>query len=421
MQRYFLISAILASGIASTSRAADRLVPSQYQTIQEAHDASQDGDTIRIESGVYPGGVEVTRSVSLIGPLEGATTCQIGRVIINADNVAIRNVRFEGNVAPQSVQAGGAIIAHRSGLTIEGCRFRGNNARSLGGAIYIAGGLTSISDCVFESNSTIEPAFSYPYGGGALAVGGGPVTVQRCLFVGNSAGPGTGGAINARGFRGGSFSYGQVTIVASVFCGNVAERGGSALNASAGPGCVFRNCSGGGLALVTGSVSPHSVSLGCQLGSAAYCSSDGVAGCDASPPAECASGLDCDGNMAIDVFEIFSGTANDCDNNFVIDVCELVSGSSADCNSNELPDVCDLASGYSVDANGNGRPDECDPMTCADADLFRDFNVNGADLGILLSQWGPASASTVSDLNRDGQVDGADLGYLLANWGACTN
>jgi len=55
------------------------------------------------------------------------------------------------------------------------------------------------------------------------------------------------------------------------------------------------------------------------------------------------------------------------------------------------------------------------------ADLFADSVVNGADLGILLSQWGPASASTVSDLNRDGNVDGADLGYLLANWGSCAN
>jgi hypothetical protein len=65
--------------------------------------------------------------------------------------------------------------------------------------------------------------------------------------------------------------------------------------------------------------------------------------------------------------------------------------------------------------------DISEPPPCALADLFADSVVNGADLGILLSQWGPASASTVSDLNRDGNVDGADLGYLLANWGSCAN
>jgi len=58
---------------------------------------------------------------------------------------------------------------------------------------------------------------------------------------------------------------------------------------------------------------------------------------------------------------------------------------------------------------------------CAAADLFRDFNVNGADLGILLSQWGPNTPLTESDLNNDGVVNGADLGILLGFWGPCPN
>ena len=52
-------------------------------------------------------------------------------------------------------------------------------------------------------------------------------------------------------------------------------------------------------------------------------------------------------------------------------------------------------------------------------DLFDDQRVNGADLGVLLSQWGPATQTTVSDINGDGVVNGADLGILLSNWGAC--
>ena len=55
------------------------------------------------------------------------------------------------------------------------------------------------------------------------------------------------------------------------------------------------------------------------------------------------------------------------------------------------------------------------------SDLNGDCLVNGADLGALLSQWGPATATTVSDINRDSRVDGADLGYLLSNWGPCPN
>lgn len=60
-----------------------------------------------------------------------------------------------------------------------------------------------------------------------------------------------------------------------------------------------------------------------------------------------------------------------------------------------------------------------DPDRCSDADLFRDSIVNGADLGILLSQWGPNPSPTVSDLNRDGAVDGMDLGLPLSFWGPC--
>jgi uncharacterized membrane protein len=58
------------------------------------------------------------------------------------------------------------------------------------------------------------------------------------------------------------------------------------------------------------------------------------------------------------------------------------------------------------------------PLECP-GDLFVDGKVDGADLGVLLSQWGPVSQATVSDINGDGVVNGADLGMLLANWGAC--
>jgi alpha-tubulin suppressor-like RCC1 family protein len=45
--------------------------------------------------------------------------------------------------------------------------------------------------------------------------------------------------------------------------------------------------------------------------------------------------------------------------------------------------------------------------------------VDGADLGALLSSWGPAPFGASTDTNGDGVVDGADLGALLANWGTC--
>ncbi|HMN97494.1 MAG TPA: hypothetical protein PKC43_14195 [Phycisphaerales bacterium] len=50
-------------------------------------------------------------------------------------------------------------------------------------------------------------------------------------------------------------------------------------------------------------------------------------------------------------------------------------------------------------------------------DLNCDGIVNGADLGILLSQWGPCDGCS-ADFDGDGEIDGADLGVLLAAWTA---
>jgi hypothetical protein len=94
----------------------------------------------------------------------------------------------------------------------------------------------------------------------------------------------------------------------------------------------------------------------------------------------------------------------------------LANPTQADCNSDDVGDLCEIAAG-APNFNHDTVPDSCQCI----ADLFVDHQVNGADLGALLSQWGPATANTVTDINRDGQVNGADLGYLLNAWGPCPN
>lgn len=65
-----------------------------------------------------------------------------------------------------------------------------------------------------------------------------------------------------------------------------------------------------------------------------------------------------------------------------------------------------------TDANSNGVPDSCESPGLV-GDLNGDGKVDGADLGVLLSQWGSGGSA---DLNGDGVVNGADLGILLAAW-----
>ena len=52
-----------------------------------------------------------------------------------------------------------------------------------------------------------------------------------------------------------------------------------------------------------------------------------------------------------------------------------------------------------------------------DLDLNR--QIDGADLGILLSDWG--LERSVADIDRNAIVNGADLGILLSGWGICTD
>lgn len=53
-------------------------------------------------------------------------------------------------------------------------------------------------------------------------------------------------------------------------------------------------------------------------------------------------------------------------------------------------------------------------------DLTGDFVINGADLGMLLGEWGQAGQPIAADLNCDGVVDGADVGLMLGEWGPCS-
>ena len=93
---------------------------------------------------------------------------------------------------------------------------------------------------------------------------------------------------------------------------------------------------------------------------------------------------------------------------------------SADCNNDGIVDYGQIRDGTFADTNANGVPDCCESgQTCCIGDIYHDGIINGADLGIVLAEWGPVTPTTNSDLDHNGRVDGADLGLLLAHWGPC--
>ena len=92
----------------------------------------------------------------------------------------------------------------------------------------------------------------------------------------------------------------------------------------------------------------------------------------------------------------------------------------ADCNNDGIVDYGQIRDGTFADTNANGVPDCCESgQTCCIGDIYHDGIINGADLGIVLAEWGPVTPTTHSDLDHNGRVDGADLGLLLAHWGPC--
>jgi hypothetical protein len=98
----------------------------------------------------------------------------------------------------------------------------------------------------------------------------------------------------------------------------------------------------------------------------------------------------------------------DCNNDGVVDYGQILQGQFADTNTDGIPDVCQCAANPSLPG-------------CCPGDLDHDATVGGADIGLLLSNWGPCGGACLYDLNGDGKVNGGDLGLLLSNWGPCSN
>jgi formylglycine-generating enzyme required for sulfatase activity len=97
----------------------------------------------------------------------------------------------------------------------------------------------------------------------------------------------------------------------------------------------------------------------------------------------------------------------------------------ADCNNDGIVDYGQILSSQLADANTDGIPDTCQCGTipslpgCCIGDLDHDGEVGGADIGLLLSNWGPCGNACLYDLNNDEKVNGGDLGLLLSGWGPC--
>jgi hypothetical protein len=391
------VTAAAVVGIATTvAGAGDRLVPSEYPTIQAAIDVAQSGDRVLVSPGVYKEQVNLSGKLISVQGAAGADSTVI-------DGEGIRTVVI-GSGEPAGCEVSGFTIRNGNGgdaggVSLNGssakfhhCLFKTNTASGLyGGAGFrSSGGASVVEDCQFTENMCSTD----PGSAGWYHFGNGTFTLRRCVFDSNTSNTsggdrGWGGRVivvnpefsqGTGSIEGCLFVAQQSGVLDPAFWGNIvvhAARGVPILISD----CRFIASSGGQLFAVWSEAGSSVVMVNCT-------------GCGFEQPL--LIWPDSYGTMSGSSFEPICG---DCNKNLTPDPEEIVHGDVSDTNQNNIPDTC-----------------EC----IGDIDL--DGAIGGSDLGIMLAYWGVVttdSVSLASDLNADGFVNGSDLGVLLAHWGAC--
>ena len=381
LSAYALSASTLLTCTTTTLHADSILVPVGGD-IQAAIDLLGDGDTVQLQAGTYP----VTSTLRTDGKslrLIGATGNQGQPLSVLDGQESVRILRCEGGDGPGATfehlvlrngqgAPGGAMIIWNASATVHNCVFLENVAFFLGdlqaaGAVDLFTASVRFTDCRFIENRANL--------GGAVMVNLSEVVLENCRFEDNQAisGPvGTGGAL----------LLGQeTTLVADncTFIGNQAE--------VAGAMHTFTECS-------------------VAMTDCTFTGNDG-------------------GSFP-------GGVIRNTDSELTLDRC-TITGNPSESTVGAIwnfdaelaltdTTICDnpmqQIEGPYTDGGGNCVREFCTQCECP-ADLDGNGTVDGADLTIVLSDWGCTGDDCVGDLDGSSQVDGADLTIILSAWGDC--
>ena len=407
------LTAIAASlACLSIAHATDRLVPSQYSTIQAAVNASVNGDRVRISTGTY------NESVALLGKsIELAPATAKSQVILRApanqralrfvagetQTCVVRGIRLIGALA--TGEFGGGILVDGASPRIEQCTVDGITWSAAAGwwrgAVDVVSGAPVFAACIFENNGIIE---STGGDGGALLVRGGSVRVEACVFRNNP-------------FRQGAdlFTVGSLpattTLVGCRFEGVSGGGFGARIyNYGAGNGsavvnlqdCVFEVQPQEAISLIHGWDEVNMTRV--RFAQCVVDGSPGAPGLLITQSRSLLTVVDCefldnnatDGLIGIDPTQ--GGRAE-------------VSGTRFCGNVPAGPDFGTLILNLG---------DNTVQTSCCDADVTGNGSVDAIDLAALISSWGGnGSGEFDADVTNDGVVNGLDLAVILDGWGAC--
>jgi hypothetical protein len=435
-----IIPAVIALFITLPVLAVDRLVPAQYPTIQHAIDAASDGDVILVSAGTYQPIDYRGKGISV------QSTSGKNFTTIDGSGLGLSTVNFG---------TGSTLRSRLAGFSVKAGMGNGASYYARGGGLYCPAGSATVEDC-----DVVGSTGGTGYGGG-LCMNGPALVIRRCRFVNNWAYHDGGGI--------------SVSIQASDSSESI---DGSAATRCIIEDCEFKNCYSynvGGMAISLQDSSTKDdliVVRGClftgnigEYGRSSYFASDARIGGSAgnlpthqftidrcvfdSQTLSLTEGQYFDGGYALNlritdclvtrgwvrraVGTMELGGSWLCQGVGVSGGYMDIGGNStgcvtdADCNSNTLTDAFDCILGTAADTNRDLVPDTCQCGTipslpgCCLGDLNHDAEVGGADIGLLLSNWGPCGSACLYDLNNDDKVNGGDLGLLLSGWGPCPN
>ncbi len=219
MKRFLLIFAALMI-LNSISNAEIINVPEDFDTIQEAIEASEENDSILVALGEYAENLDFSgRNISLIGnpenpeqviisnPENGAVISSINDEV-NENAALIEGFTITGGNGIEGQQGGGGLLLIRSSPTIRNCIITQNDVTRLGGnskggGIYCVGGVPTIEDCLISENTAGD--------GGGIAIETGCI-MENVHIIGNNARDGDDGD------GGGIYLHGPFCLVELTNC-----------------------------------------------------------------------------------------------------------------------------------------------------------------------------------------------------------
>ena len=221
MKRVIAIAAVLL--LVSNAFGAERLVPSQYATIQSAIDAASPGDTVIISPGIYTGAGNYNISFSgkaiTVRSIDPNDESVVESTVIDC-NMLGRGFSIDASVILDGLtvtngNTGGIYISAGAPL-IRNCNISGNYSAGRGGGIYAAATVL-VDNCKIVNNESASAGIA---GGGLFffpPLSSKTMTVSRSIIAGNVA-------LSASGQGGGICVYsGALNISSSIVAGNFSQ------------------------------------------------------------------------------------------------------------------------------------------------------------------------------------------------------